>query len=83
MTDLETLRDTFRKIANGHDNDFAKWANVIDKYLTATPNYELRGALIAMIEGATEGHFHSGGAPDDHPLIKRARAALNEHITGE
>jgi len=34
--ELETLRDTLRRIANGHDNDFAKWANVIDRHLTVT-----------------------------------------------
>lgn len=31
--ELATLRDTFRKIANGHDNDFAKWADIIDGHV--------------------------------------------------
>jgi hypothetical protein len=33
VSELEELRDKFRKIANGHDNDFFRWAEVIDRHL--------------------------------------------------
>ncbi len=42
----------------------------------------LKSALKMMIHDAQEGHFHSGGAADSDPAIKKALAALKEENNG-